>query len=146
MLSFFARPLKTDLAPLFKKHVRSSRSREEDGHRCALFLSLFLSCFCNTHVKERELYYFLNRERKRIFSSRPHVTVFSGEDFFFVESSQKSASSIRRLFEEIHALRAPSVFLLNRSRECDRGKKRASRSNSKQIEERKREEGRERQI
>ena len=83
MLSFFARPLKTDLAPLFKKHVRSSRSREEDGHRCALFLSLFLSCFCNTHVKERELYYFLNRERKRIFSSRPHVTVFSGEDFFF---------------------------------------------------------------
>lgn len=79
MLSFFARPLKTDLAPLFKKHARSSRSREEDGHRCALFLS----CFCNTHVKERELYYFLNRERKRIFSSRPHVTVFSGEDFFF---------------------------------------------------------------
>ena len=79
----------------------------------------------------------------------PHViTVFSEEEFFFVVSSQESASSIRRaprLFEEIHALRAPSVFLLNRSRECDRGKK-CARSNLREKCVERRERGRERRI
>ena len=79
----------------------------------------------------------------------PHViTVFSEEEFFFVVSSQESASSIRRaprLFEEIHALRAPSVFLLNRSRECDRGKK-CARSNLMEKRGRERKEEREREI